>query len=276
MLRRPFLHTLRFAALLALLSGCAVTPQDSGRAFRFANYVAQPAELRGQVFLPRRNFALWGDNRPGAAILIGAALGDPRYAFYREGLLDAGIGVAELDWIGIPEASGEAAAFAALEALRSLNVVAPNRIAIVGIGHGGRASIGTAAEGAAADWGRETGFAAHVALYPGCRRFFTRFRDRAAAAPILLLAGARDSYGDAAHCPGFVDYLDAAVTGLGSYRIYVGAHHAFDRTGAATRTDAAATDGVVTEEYQPDAAQDARATLVSYLAESFALLARRP
>ncbi len=131
-------------------------------------------------------------------------------------------------------------AYAALAHLRGLSFVDAGRIAVMGGSHGGSATLSTIlAEGNE----RQGGFAAAVALYPGCAGPFgewSAIRDRVAgspitgyrgtfkpAAPLLILIGELDDWTPAEPCR----QLAARATAAGypvEIVVYPGAHHSFD------------------------------------------------
>ncbi len=142
-------------------------------------------------------------------------------------------------------------AYAALDHLRSLPFVARDRIGVMGGSHGGATTLAAIAEQARdpaplAERKRR-GFAAAVALYPGCAIGNPRFTDEyRAAAPLLILAGERDDWTPAAACV----KLAEAARGAGKpveIKVYPGAHHSFDSANperyVATRMNANAPGG---------------------------------
>lgn len=70
--------------------------------------------------------------------------------------------------------------------------VDPNRIAVVGLGAGGRAALHAAARGPA-DGAAGPAFAAHAALYPGCDALAAEGAEPPAAPALVLLPGAEES-----------------------------------------------------------------------------------
>ena len=117
-------------------------------------------------------------------------------------------------------------AYAALAYVRSLPGVDRDRVGLMGGSHGGSTTLAAMAQGAGSPAGAAAkGFAAAVALYPGCEP------SRAAAyrpyGPLLILAGELDDWTPALACERLVDESRAQGHPV-SIKVYPGAHHAFD------------------------------------------------
>jgi dienelactone hydrolase len=98
--------------------------------------------------------------------------------------------------------------------------VRAGQIALMGFSNGGSTVLH------AADL---QGFAAFVALYPGCRPLLGA-RGWAPAAPLLLLIGAADDWTSPGPCAALAEAYPAIT-----YRAYPGAHHGFDAPSSPVR-----------------------------------------
>ena len=118
-------------------------------------------------------------------------------------------------------------AYAALAHARSLPFVAGRRVGVMGGSHGGSTTLAVMAAP-----GSGGGFAAAVALYPGCRAALGSWRADGtgtyrAVAPLLILIGDRDDWTPAAPC------VDLARSSRPTEHpvevvVYPGARHSFD------------------------------------------------
>lgn len=124
-------------------------------------------------------------------------------------------------------------AFAALDYLRSLSYVSPQRIAIMGWSNGGSTALATVGAKAPVQPPAAGGFRAAIAFYPGCglRSAFKSYRP---LVPARVLAAAKDPL--AAGCTARARHAGKRF-GLTVYR---GAHHAFDEISFHNRFDKAA------------------------------------
>lgn len=121
-------------------------------------------------------------------------------------------------------------AYAALAYLRTLPDVDGGRVGLIGGSHGGSTVLATmvAAEGD----GRARGFAAAVALYPGCAaRLGNWYADLAGvyrpAAPVLILIGEKDDWTPAEPCRKLAEVAWQAGQPV-TIKVYPGAYHGFD------------------------------------------------
>jgi dienelactone hydrolase len=119
-------------------------------------------------------------------------------------------------------------AYAALAYLRTLPNVDGRRVGIMGGSHGGTTTLATMV----APEGERGGFAAAVALYPGCgMRLGSARADLTGVyrpwAPLLILIGDKDDWTPAEHCRTLADAARAAGQPV-SITIYPGAYHSFD------------------------------------------------
>ncbi len=253
---------MRRLAALALLAAAPVAPGAAGAqvlADSFDMLLAQPPRRDHRVALllatPDAGRAL-----PAVLILPDEAGLDGRTARLADAMLARG-------WVGIevdpdpPSPDGAAAPppptprrlgllLRALgEALRRDERIDPRRIAVIGLGPGGRAAI-HAAQGKGGP-----GFAAHAALYPDCASLAAGQEAPVEAPALLLLPGAEEPEGT---CAG----LGAAVMRL------EGATYGWDLAspGGLRRWTAAGSTPI-----HPDlaASQAAEAALAGFLAEAF-------
>jgi len=131
-------------------------------------------------------------------------------------------------------------AYAALAYLRTLPYVDAKRVAVMGGSHGGSSTLAAIADVEANRKQKGPGFAAAVALYPGCGRTVGGWQVERSGyktvgysgafkplAPLLILIGALDDWTPAEPCR----KLAAAAQEKGypvEIEVYPGAHHAFD------------------------------------------------
>jgi dienelactone hydrolase len=138
-------------------------------------------------------------------------------------------------------------ALGALDHLRSLPIVDPRRIGLIGNSHGGFTTLAAMFDPGDARTtqalAKRNGFAAAIALYPACANRFgdwsvTRAEGLRGAitgyagvfkpvAPLLILIGEKDDWTPAEPCA----RLAAAAKAAGhpvEIKVYPGAHHAFD------------------------------------------------
>ena len=122
---------------------------------------------------------------------------------------------------GVSTAQGVRDATSALGFLAAQDYVDPRRIGIMGMSRGGSVAM------RAADRRRQgsgPGFAAAVALYPGC---VAQYRNPQPAAPLLVLIGGRDDYTRIEQCAGYLERMRAAGGNAGLL-VYPQARHGFD------------------------------------------------
>ena len=170
-------------------------------------------------------------------------------------------------------------AYATLAYARTLSYVDGKRIGLMGGSHGGSTTLASmqAPESDADPLApaRRAGFAAAVALYPGCTPGVRNWRSASAVyrptAPLLILIGEKDDWTPAAPCQALTDA--ARRTGAPvSIKIYPGAHHAFDSANpvryVATRINANAPGGRgATTGGDPQAWADAIREVVAFFGE---------
>ena len=260
-----------------LFSGCAAAaPRER---LRFEGLESAPRQFSGVLTLPA------GKPAPVPVVILvhGTAGVDSRYDFHRPALLAAGMGTFEVDFkTGVftsgsnrpPMATFQPWAFGALKTLRADPRVDSQRIAIMGFSLGGHLSVAVASRKVADRWlgPDKPGFAAHVGFYPVCKALDEYFEEsEPTGAPILILTGEKDSWGDGKSCPGFCDGLNAVRPGVVALNIYPGVHHGFDRRGSWTGFAPYAENQTATLRWNAAAAQDSRERAVAFLRQAFGL-----
>jgi len=236
------------------------------------------AKLSGTLYLPA--------NSPGpcpAVVIVHGTMGiDARGAFYRESILQAGIAFFEVDFkTGIysgpltrpsPEALVPMG-FAALEELRKLPAIDPNRIGIMGFSMGGHLTVTTAFESNRKLWlGDAKGFATHAAFYPVCRPFLKRDDCRMTGAPMIIFYGTEDAYGDGKNVPEFKRLLADKYRFEVTTVEYVGAHHGFNRNEPPmSYWDPSATGRRGYMAWDANAANDSLTKVVAFLRQTLAV-----
>jgi len=125
-------------------------------------------------------------------------------------------------------------AYAALAYLRTLSYIDGARVGLMGGSHGGSSTLTSmiAPESDSDLLARErrAGFAAAVALYPGCvasRRTWSSAGAYRPVAPLLILIGEKDDWTPAEPCRRLAEAAQQAGYPL-TIKIYPGAYHSFD------------------------------------------------
>jgi dienelactone hydrolase len=199
---------------------------------------ARPLTVAAQLRLPP---ASAGAKLPAVVIVHGSAGVDSRGSLYAQALNRVGIATLEIDmWAargfigglsrprGVPETLPDA--FGALKYLAERPEIDAARIGIMGFSWGGVVSMLSATAPYTEQYlGRTLRFAAHAPLYPVCWVYnavpgydFRAFT----GAPVLIQAGALDTYDDPDTCSRLVQGLNnPSITA----RVYPGATHAWDR-----------------------------------------------
>jgi dienelactone hydrolase len=132
-----------------------------------------------------------------------------------------GVGSSLANQTGVSTAQGVRDAYSALGFLAGQDYVDAKRIGIMGMSRGGSVAL------RALDRHKHppvAGFAAGVALYPGC---VAQYRNPQPGAPVLVLMGERDDYSTVKACADYLARMRAAG-GAAELRIYPGARHGFD------------------------------------------------
>ena len=121
-------------------------------------------------------------------------------------------------------------AYRTLEHLRTLPYVKGDKVGVMGGSHGGSTTLATLATGPrdSNPERKKDGFAAGVALYPGCDigkpAFNTWYKT---LTPLLILAGELDDWTPAKPCEQLVDSAKSHGSDA-EIHVYPGAHHSFD------------------------------------------------
>ena len=121
-------------------------------------------------------------------------------------------------------------AYRTLEYLRSLPYVKGDRVGVMGGSHGGSTTLATIATGPRdrQPERKKNGFAAAVALYPGCDigkpTFDTWYQTHT---PLLILSGELDDWTPAKPCEALVESAKSHGSDA-TIKVYPGAHHSFD------------------------------------------------
>jgi len=128
-------------------------------------------------------------------------------------------------------------AYGALRYLNARPDVVPGRIAALGFSHGGTVAL-QAVDGTLPVRRRtDLGFAAAVALYPGCKAVLNQKREFSAYAPLLMMVGALDDWTPAQPCQQLAERSRAHGQPV-ELVTYAEAYHGFDRsTPVKVRTD---------------------------------------
>jgi dienelactone hydrolase len=262
---------------LASLSGCASVINH--QILRFKGLETNPKHFSGILTLPKNS----KESVPVVVLVHGSAGVDSRYEFHRPALLAAGIGTFEVDFkTGVfnttsdrpPIAIFQPWVFGALKALRSHPRVDAKRIAIMGFSLGGQLSVSAASQKVVTQWlaPNEPGFIAHVGFYPVCKWLKRHFDvTGATGAPILILSGEKDSWGDGETCKSFCDWLNGLQPSIVSLTIYPNAHHGFDRKGSRKGYAPFAKNKTAILQWDGEAAHDSRKRATAFLQQAFGL-----
>lgn len=262
---------------LAAFSGCASLINHE--TLRFKGLETTPKHFSGILTLPKEN----KESVPVVVLVHGSAGVDSRYSFHRPALLDAGIGTFEVDFKTNvftspsdrpPIATFQPWAFGALKALRSHPRVDAKRIAIMGFSLGGYLSVSVASRKVVTRWlaPGQPGFTAHVGFYPVCKWLKKHFDVTGpTGAPILILSGEKDSWGDGETCKSFCDWLNEARPNVVSLTMYPNVHHGFDRKGSWKGYAPFAQNNPAILQWDAEAAHDSRKRAVAFLRQAFDL-----
>ena len=260
-------------------------------AFRTA-YVAFPTRdgltVAGQLRVPLTEPGAPPPQVPAVVVCHGSDGVDGRGGFHIAALNAAGIATLEVDmWAARTTVRGAAGrpssvpqtlpdAFAALACLARQPEIDPGRIAIAGFSWGGVVSLLSATRPTpprTPDLDRVRGPRGVLSGALGYNRAHYDLRDLTGA-PVLVQAGGADAYDDPEVCDAFLGGLAPADRALVSLVVHAGATHAFDRDlPAKTITDPYAhkgKGGPVLFEFNPKAAEAARANLVAFFQKAFA------
>ncbi|MFI5096763.1 MAG: dienelactone hydrolase family protein [Candidatus Acidiferrales bacterium] len=239
-----------------------------------------PVNVSGTLYLP--------ENAPGpvpAIVMIHGTTGiDQRGELYRQPLLDAGIGIFEVDFkTGIYKGPMDRPkpdtflpmAFAALKQLRKLPTIDPNRIGVMGFSLGGNIGLRTAMESNVKQWmGDDKGFVTFVFFYPVCNHFTKEFEksgSKLTGGPMIIFYGTEDSYGEGEAVPELKSLLATKYNFQLSTVEYPGATHGFNRNGPDMNyVDPAAKKMRGHIKWNPEAANDSVTKVVAFLRENLA------
>jgi dienelactone hydrolase len=276
---------LRYAGLLGLVFLTAsVVPARAvatGTRISFSSLdKSRPTQVSGILYLPE----IASSPVPAIVLIHGTTGIDQRGELYRQPLLDAGIGIFEVDFkTGIyrgpmdrpnPDAFLPMA-FAALKELRKLPTVDPNRIGIMGFSLGGNIALRTAMESNVKQWmGDDKGFVTFVLFYPVCNHFtkdFEKSGSKLTGAPMIIFYGTEDSYGEGNAVPELKRLL-ATKYGFKLITVeYPGATHAFNLNGPDMNYLDPAAEGLrVHIKWNPEATNDSVTKVVTFLHENLA------
>jgi dienelactone hydrolase len=276
---------LRYAGLLALVFLTAfVVPARAvvtGTKISFSSLdKSRPAQVSGTLYLPE----IASSPVPAIVLVHGTTGIDQRGELYRQPLLDAGIGIFEVDFkTGIYRGPMDRPkpdtflpmAFAALKELRKLPTVDPNRIGIMGFSLGGNIALRTAMESNVKQWiGDDKGFAAFALFYPVCNHFTKEFEksgSKLTGGPMIIFYGTEDSYGEGKAVPELKRLL-ATKYGFQVITVeYPGATHAFNLNGPDMNYLDPAAEGLkVHIKWNPEATNDSVTKVVTFLRENLA------
>jgi dienelactone hydrolase len=264
--------------LTVILLTAFVLPAEAstaGTRIEFSSLDAShPHQLSGTLYLP--------ENATGpspAIVLCHGTVGiDMRNEFYREPLLKEGIAVFDVDFMtGIYTSTTDRPgidtfmpmAFAALKELRKLPTIDPKRIGIMGFSLGGAITLRSSLEDARKQWmGDGKGFAVHVGFYPVCKVFIPVAEKSSGltGAPMIVLFGSKDSYGDGKAAFELKDLLQNKFNFKLLLVEYPGASHGFNRNAPSmTYFDPAADHHFGHVEWNAEAANDSVIKVVAFL-----------
>lgn len=224
---------------------------------------------------------------PTVIMIHGSAGPDSRYGFHRPALLKEGIAVLQVDFkSGIFKGPSDRPnvsnfipfVFATLDELRKHRSVDPEKVGIMGFSFGGFLSLQSSwKDTQEMEMDADTGFVAHVAFYPGCfylkQAWFSAF-NKELAAPLLIFAGDKDSYGDGEHCAPFVqEMLETNPPDRVRVKIYPGTYHGFDGKRSWTGKDPGAVfnNKKAVLKPNPEAAKDAQALTIKFFKQAFGI-----
>lgn len=263
--------------LLGALSGCA--SQVNRETIRFHGLETPAKSFSGILTYPKN-----AKQRMPVVILIhGTAGPDSRYEFHGPALLKSGMATFEVDFKSNvftsssdrpPMKTFHPWALGALQTLRSNPRVDPGRIAIMGFSLGGHISVSAASRKIVRKWlgPDQKGFAAHVGFYPACHWLKEHFDFTGpTGAPILIISGEIDSWGDGKACPPFCEWLNGFQPGVASLQLYPDVHHGFDRKGSWQGFAPYAKNKTAILQWNKEAALDSRMRANAFLCQVFGL-----
>ena len=241
---------------------------DTGHPYRVSGTLYLPENASGPV--------------PAIVLVHGTEEIDRRNVLYRRPLLDAGIGVFDVDFkTGIYRGTTDRPkpetfvpmAFAALKELRKLPTVDPNRIGIMGFSLGGNIALRTAMESNVQHWmGTDKGFVAFVMFYPVCNHFTKDFAEsgsKLTGDPMIVFYGTEDSFGEGKAVPELKKLLAKKYNFQLTTVEYAGATHGFNLDGPEMNVFDPAAKGMRAHiKWNPEAAHDSVTKAVAFLREN--------
>lgn len=275
-------HVGLLVVVLIIVLVMSVGASSAGTAIDFSSLdTGHPHKLSGTLYLPENA----SSPAPTIVLIHGTTGIDQRGVLYRQPLLNAGIGIFEVDFkTGIYRGPMDRPkpdtflpmAFAALEELRKLPAVDPNRIGIMGFSLGGNIALRTAMESNVKKWMRdEKGFATFAAFYPVCDHFtkdFEKSGSKLTGGPMTIFYGTEDSFGDGNAVPEFKSLLATKYNFHVTTVEYPGATHGFNLDGPEMNLFDPAAKGMRAHiKWDPEAAHDSVIKVVAFLRESLAV-----
>jgi dienelactone hydrolase len=118
-------------------------------------------------------------------------------------------------------------AYGAIAYLNTRPEVVPGKIGAIGFSHGGTNAVQVMDAGLPPKKDGHQGFAASVAMYPGCSTTLGKLPDFKAYNPLLILAGELDDWTPAPPCKALAQRSQGRGEPV-EIEIYPGAHHSFD------------------------------------------------
>jgi dienelactone hydrolase len=269
---------LAFGFLIVLVMPARAFPAQTRISFSSLD-TSHPYRVSGTLYLPENAAA----GPVPAVVLVHGTMGiDQRSVLYRRPLLDAGIGIFEVDFkTGIYRGTSDRPkpdtfvplAFAALRELRKLPTVDRNRIGIVGFSLGGNIALRTAMESNVQQWmGTDKGFAAFVLFYPVCSHFTKDFEEsgsKLTGVPMIVFYGTEDSFGEGKAVPELKSLLAKKYNFQLTTVEYAGATHGFNLDGPEMNVFDPAAKGMRAHiKWDPDAAHDSVTKTVAFLCDN--------
>jgi dienelactone hydrolase len=275
-----FLHRVAFLAIA--LPAIFIPPAAASPARTTINFSSldsnHPYKVSGVLYLPEN-----AASPVPAIVLIHGTLGiDKRSLLYRKPLLDAGIGIFEVDFkTGVYKSTTDRPdpdiflplAFAALKELRKIPSIDPSRIGIMGFSLGGQIALRAALEGNRKQWmGADKGFVAFATFYPVCKAFIKELDKNGSqltGGPIIVFYGTNDSYGEGSAVPKLKKLLAKKFNFQLDTVEYLGASHAFNlHVPDMSYFDPAANGFRGHTSWNPEATNDSILKVVAFLKEN--------
>jgi dienelactone hydrolase len=231
-----------------------------------------PLHVSGELYLPKT-----GEGKfPAMVVVHGTGGIDERTDYFANELPKIGIAVFVVDYkSGIfnnpmdrpRNATFIPASFAALKLLRARPEIDPTKIGILGFSLGGQQTLTTSVDKNRAAWmGSEDGFAVHVAFYPDCKGFLEWIHPTSKIkAPVLILYGSSDSYGDGEYCPKVPEALANLTASELKFMRFEGGQHGFDGDKREYYKDPASIGPRAYVEGNPAMAAEARKNSIEFL-----------